>query len=365
MIRIPMVDLQREVAALKNDLMPAIEKVLDNASFIKGSEVDHFDENIQNLLGVKQHISCANGTDALKIALMALEIKAGDEVITSPFTFVATAETIAFVGATPVFTDIDPDTFLMNPDLIEAAITSRTKAIIPVHLFGQMADMDKIMKIAKKHNLKVIEDTAQAIAASQYGKMAGTIGDIGTISYFPSKNLGAYGDAGGLVTNDSDLAQKLAMIANHGSKRKYEHHLIGVNSRLDTMQAAILNVKFKYIKEWIEKRRQVAAWYEKYFNAGVIIPKTLAGNYHTYHQYTIRVKHREAFQKWLADEGMASAVYYPISLDEQPGFIHLSVSNGTDLSHQACKEVVSLPISPWITEAEVREIAERVNQFNG
>jgi dTDP-4-amino-4,6-dideoxygalactose transaminase len=362
-IRIPMVDLKREYAALKPELLPALEAVLESTAFIRGPEVKRFGKTMEEMLGVKHHIGCGNGTDALKVALMALGIGPGDEVITSPFTFVATAEVIAFVGATPVFTDIEPDTLLMDPDLIEEAITERTKAIIPVHLFGQMADMAKINALAKKYNLKVVEDTAQAILASQNGVLAGCSGNVGTISYFPSKNLGAYGDAGGLITNDDELAKKMAMIANHGSKVRYEHHLIGVNSRLDSVQAAILNVKAPYLSSWIEKRQEVARCYDENLHPGIIRPKTAPGNTHTYHQYTIRTPHRQELMSWLSEAGIASAIYYPIPLDAQPGFIALSVSHHTDNSRKACQDVMSLPVSPWISLEEVLEICQRINDF--
>ncbi|HDR04870.1 MAG TPA: DegT/DnrJ/EryC1/StrS family aminotransferase, partial [Candidatus Marinimicrobia bacterium] len=355
--------LKREYATLKHELLPALEAVLESTAFIRGPEVIRFNKRMEELLGVKHHIGCANGTDALKVALMALGIGPGDEVITSPFTFVATAEVIAFLGATPVFIDIEADSYLMDPELIEEAITPRTKAIIPVHLFGQMADMKKINAIAQKHNLKVIEDSAQAILASQNGILAGCSGDVGTISYFPSKNLGAYGDAGGLITNDEELAKKIAMIANHGSKVRYEHHLIGVNSRLDSVQAAILNVKAPYLSSWIKKRQQVAHWYEANLHPSIICPKTAPENIHTYHQYTIRTSHRQELMRWLANAGIASAIYYPIPLDEQPGFKALSVSHHTENSRQACKEVLSLPVSPWINEGEIVEICQRINQF--
>ncbi len=362
-MKIEMVDLKREYRNLKAELLPAVEEVMESAAFIKGPAVDRFSRNVETLLDVPHHIPCANGTDALKLSLMALGIKPGDEVITTPFTFVATAEVIAFFGAVPVFTDIQPDTLLMDPARLEEAITPRTKAIIPVHLFGQMADMDAVMAIAVKHGLKVVEDTAQAFYASRNGKYAGTVGDIGTISYFPSKNLGAYGDAGGLLCSDDDLAQKITMIANHGQKKKYEHHLIGVNSRLDTMQAAILDVKLKYIKEWSEKRLAAAKKYMERLSPAVQLPVIDQGNVHVFHQFTIQHDRRDDLKDFLETKGVPSAVHYPIPLHRQPGFTSLCRIVSASLSEKAADRVLSLPISPWITDEEIDYVCEQVNTF--
>jgi len=365
-MKIEMVDLKREYQELRKEILPALEEVMEAAAYIKGPAVQRFSESMERLLQVPHHIPCANGTDALTIALMALDVKAGDEVITSPFTFVATAETIAFNGAVPVFTDIDPDSYLLDPEKIEAAIGPRTKAIIPVHLYGQMADMEGIMAVAERHGLPVIEDTAQAVYASHRGVFAGTVGDIGTLSYFPSKNLGAYGDAGGLVTKDDALAEKIAMIANHGQKRKYEHHMIGVNSRLDTMQAAILEVKLRYLPEWTALRQEAAARYLAELDGDRIkLPVTLEGNAHVYHQFTIQVEDRDALSAYLAEQGIPSAVHYPIPLHRQPGFGGLVRVVSAEHAEYAADHVLSLPISPWITDKEIDYICHHVNAFVG
>jgi len=361
---IPLLDLQKEFKTLKPELMPALEEVLTSARFIMGPQLDELSGHIQSLLGVKHHIPCANGTDALLIALKALGIKAGDEVITTPFTFVATAETIAFTGAVPVFTDIRSDTCLMDTDLIEERITEKTKAIIPVHLFGQMVPMEPVMKIAEKYGLKVIEDTAQAIGAAQNGHFAGTVGDIGTISYFPSKNLGAYGDAGGLITHDDSLAETCALIANHGQAHKYEHHLIGLNSRMDSLQAAILNVKIKYLKGWNKLRAERAMWYKKYLDPSVETPVTVPGNTHIYHQYTIKTDHRNALKDYLAEQGIATAVHYPIPLNKQPAIAALKLHGfPTPVAAETAQRVLSLPMNQYLSEDDIRYVADKVNTF--
>lgn len=361
---IPLLDLQKEYELLKDQLMPVLEEVLSSARFIMGPQLNELSRQVQDFLGVKHHIPCANGTDALLIALKALDIQPGDEVITTPFTFVATAETIAFAGAVPVFTDIHGDTCLMNTDQIEDLITEKTKAIIPVHLYGQMVPMDPVMKIAQKYGLKVIEDTAQAIGATQNGRFAGTVGDLGTISYFPSKNLGAYGDAGGIVTNDDAVAETCALIANHGQAHKYEHHLIGMNSRMDTLQAAILNVKIKYLNEWNRIRSEKAEMYHILLDSRIEKPVTVPGNTHIYHQFTIRVDKRDELKDYLEEQGIATAVHYPIPLNEQPAIIALNLpGNPTPIAAKTAKRVISLPLNQYITDDEIRYIADHVNSF--
>ncbi len=362
-MRIPMANLRLEYDFLKDKILKGIGDVLDSTAFIRGKSILEFNKKVEKFLKVKHHLACGNGTDALQIALMALGIKPGDEIITTPFTFIATAEVIALLKAKPVFVDINPETYLIDTDKIEEAITEKTVAILPVHLFGQMADMDTIMKIAKKHNLKVVEDTAQAFGATQNGKVAGTIGDIGTISYFPSKNLGAYGDAGGIITNNDELAEQMEMITNHGQKRKYEHYLIGVNSRMDTIQAAILNVKIEYIGEWLKKRNNAGELYKKLLDPSIRTSITLNGNFHTYHQFTIRIKNRDKVKNYLAEKGIASAVYYPISLNDQVAFKDDYNEFKTPNSKMIANEVLSLPISHFITEDEIREVSEAINSF--
>ncbi|MEA3499883.1 MAG: DegT/DnrJ/EryC1/StrS family aminotransferase [Candidatus Marinimicrobia bacterium] len=362
-MRIPMANLKLEYDSLKDQILKEVASVLDSTAFINGDPIKEFDKKVEDFLKVKHHIPCGNGTDALQIALMSLGIHPGDEIITTPFTFIATAEVIALLKAKPVFVDIDPDTLLIDVNKIEEAITDKTFAILPVHLFGQMANMDAIMKIAKKHDLKVVEDAAQAFGATHNGTIAGTIGDIGTISYFPSKNLGAYGDAGGIITNNDDLAAKIKMIVNHGQNKKYEHHLIGVNSRMDTIQAAILNVKIKYINEWLKKRNAAGELYKKLLDPSIKTQTTTKGNFHTYHQFTIKYQNRDKLKKYLADKEIASAIYYPIPLNEQKAFENKFDYNKTPNSNKVAKEVLSLPISHFISENEIKEVSEAVNSF--
>jgi dTDP-4-amino-4,6-dideoxygalactose transaminase len=298
---------------------------------------------------------------------MALDIKPGDEVITTPFTFVATAETIVLLGATPVYVDIDERTFNIDPDKIEAAITSKTKAIIPVHLYGQAAEMDPIMQIARKHKLAVIEDTAQGIGATYKGKKVGGIGDIGTISFFPSKNLGAFGDAGMMVTNDEAICHKLRMICNHGSKERYHHEILGVNSRLDTLQAAILNVKLKYLEEWNEGRRKVVARYNSLLRGtSVVTPYVESYNQHIYHQYTLKTQNRDGLGQALKAKGIPWSIYYPIPLHLQPAFAHLKCGKGScPVAEKVSEEVISLPIHPELTDEHLVYITDAIKEFVG
>ncbi|MDD3807331.1 MAG: DegT/DnrJ/EryC1/StrS family aminotransferase [Candidatus Marinimicrobia bacterium] len=362
--KIPLIDLKKEFEVLRSELIPAIDAVFSSGQYILGSQVDELNGKVQSLLGVQHHIACGNGTDALIIALKALGVQPGDEVITTPFTFVATAETIAFIGAIPVFSDINPQTCLMDTETIESRVTRKTKAIIPVHLFGQMVPMEPIMAIAKKYELKVIEDTAQAFGATQNGRVAGTIGDIGTISYFPTKNLGAYGDAGGMITNNESLAKTCSLLANHGQTHKYEHHLIGLNSRMDTFQAAILNVKIKYLTKWNAQRAENAELYKKYLDPDIETPVTAPGNNHIYHQYTIKIDHRDELQSFLKEKGIGTAVHYPIPLNEQPAIVTLNIPKfPTPVASQTAKRVLSLPMNPYLLENDIRYVAEQINTF--
>ena len=323
MQEIRMVDLKTQYHRLKSEIDKAISEVLESTQFIKGPEVKKFETNLASYLGTKQVIACANGTDALQIAMMALNYQPGDEVITASFTYVATAEVIALLKLKPVLVEVNPDTFTIDPAAIEKAITSKTKAIVPVHLFGQAADMESIMKVAAKHNLDVIEDNAQAIGAdytySNGTKVkAGTIATtVGTTSFFPSKNLGCYGDGGALSTNDEALAAKIRMIANHGQSVQYVHDEIGVNSRLDTLQAAILDVKLKDLDDFANRRRKVADYYDKAFKGlmNVQTPVRAAYSTHVFHQYTLKLKNvnRDEVRKKLADKGIPSMIYYPVT----------------------------------------------------
>jgi len=365
-MKIQMVDLKRQYQALKKEIDEAVLRVLESTQFINGPDVKMLAKEMQNYLGVKHAIPCASGTDALQLALMAVNIGPGDEVITTPFTFVATAETIALLGARPIYVDIDEKTYNIDPTRIEAAITSRTRAIIPVHLYGQSADMDAIMEIARKHHLVVIEDAAQAVGARYKGKMVCTFGDLGCISFFPSKNLGAYGDAGMVVTDNEELADKVRMIANHGSRVRYRHEALGINSRLDSIQAAILRVKLKYLDHWNEERRMLAAYYNEGFKGtGAVMPYVADYADHIYHQYTLQVDDRDGLQKVLTEKGIPSAIHYPIPLHLQPAFRDVSGFKEGDfpISEKVAKRVISLPMHPDLIQSEQDYIIDTIRQF--
>lgn len=366
-MKLHMVDVVGQYHKIKPEIDAAVQKILDSGQFILGKEVGEFECQIAGYLGVKYAVGCASGTDALQIAMMALGIGPGDEVITTPFTFVATTETIVLLGAKPVYVDIDPATFNIDPSRIEAAITSRTKAIIPVHLYGQAADMDPLMQIARKHNLKVIEDSAQALGASYKGKKVCTFGDVSCISFFPSKNLGAFGDGGMVVCNDPSLYEKLRMIVVHGSKVKYQHEILGVNSRLDTIQAAVLSVKLRYLENWNIARRKFASRYDELLSGTPVrVPYVSAACTHIFHQYTIRAPQRDALAAHLKQKGIPHAIYYPIPLHLQKAFAVAGKAKGDfKITEQACDEVLSLPMHTELTEEQQVSISESVRQFYG
>ncbi len=367
-MKLHMVDVVGQYQKIKPDVDAAIHSILDSGRFILGKEVGELECQIAGYLGVKFAVGCASGTDALQVAMMALEIKPGDEIITTPFTFVATTETIVLLGAKPVYVDIDPKTFNLDPARIEAAITSRTKAIIPVHLYGQAADMDPIMEIARKHNLKVIEDAAQGLGASYKGKKACTFGDISCISYFPSKNLGAFGDAGMVVTNDAALGERMRMIIVHGSKVRYYHEILGVNSRLDTLQAAVLLVKLKYLDQWNGARRKAAMRYNELLRGTpVTIPHVAPYGEHIFHQYTIRAPKRNELAGHLKQKGIPHAIYYPVPLHMQKAFVPLcgTGKGAFPITERAADEVLSLPMHTELTEEQLVYIAEAVKEFYG
>lgn len=350
-LNIPILDLSPEIDMLWDELQDAIKGVLRSGHFIMGPNVKAFEEEMAQYLGVKHAIGLNSGTDALFLALRALGVGPGDEVITTAFTFFATAEAISHVGATPVFVDIDPKTYNLDIDLIEAAITPRTKAIIPVHLFGQMADMDKIMAIASKHGLKVVEDVAQAMGATFNGKKAGTVGDVGTFSFFPTKNLGAYGDGGLLTTNDDHVAESVRKLRAHGSLKKYFNEVVGYNSRLDELQAAILRVKLPHLATSNEGRRTVAQVYDELLRdvPGIVVPEVQPGTVHVYHQYTVRVqRNRDDVQHRLAVLGISTMVYYPVPVHKLP--VYEAVRVKLPHAEQAAAEVLSLPIWPSISK---------------
>lgn len=362
---IQMVDLKGQYQSIKKEIDEAIHHVLDTTAFISGPDCVELEKELANYLGVRYAIGCANGTDALQIAMMALDIKPGDEVITTAFSFVATTETIAVIGAKPVYVDINPKTFNIDTSKIEAAITSKTKAIIPVHLYGQPADMDEVLAIGKKHNIPVIEDNAQSLGAVYKGKRVGSIGLISTTSFYPAKNLGCYGDGGMIFTNDESLATKIKMIANHGSKIRYVHEVLGLNSRLDTIQAAILRVKLRYLDGWASKRQLAASWYNTYFDASKITTPFLAENRdHVYHQYSILVSKREAIQEHLKSNNIPSAVHYPKALHLQPAFMNYGFKKGDfPNAEYAADHILCLPIHTELTEEQVKFVAETINSF--
>jgi len=399
---IPLLDLNRQYDTIKDEIRDAIDEVLESQYFILGDTVKQFEDEVGKYCETDHAYGCASGSDALLLALMAMDVNPGDYVITTPFTFFATAGAISRLNAVPVFLDIEKDSYNLDPKQVELFLKKehpvykkldpdpeRIKAVIPVHLYGQMADMDPITKIANEHGLKVIEDAAQAIGATYKGQKAGSMGDFGCFSFFPSKNLGAYGDAGLITVKDPALAEKTDILRLHGAKPKYHHSLVGINSRLDAIQAAVLSVKLKYLDEWSEKRKEIAHTYNELFNkAGItgdlsqctgacsedcglephsIIPPTETtgasdrNGRHIYHQYTIRTKKRDALAKVLSEENIGHSVYYPIPLHEQECFSYLGYK-ASDCSHAHCasRQVISLPIYPELKEEEIQKVVDAV-----
>lgn len=360
---IPMVDLKRQYARLKNEMDQAIGQALEQTQFILGPNVSALEAEVAAYHGLPYAIGCANGTDALLLALRACGIGRGDEVITTPFTFIATAEVAAQIGARPVFADICPDTFNIDPGRIAAKITSKTKAIIPVHLFGHPADMAPIMDIARKHHLKVIEDCAQAFGAKYQGQSAGTFGDAGCFSFFPSKNLGCYGDGGMVITRDEAIASKIKILRNHGSAVRYYHSEVGYNSRLDEIQAAILRVKLPLIDAANEARRASASAYcSALAGKDMVLPSERPDCKHVYHQFTIRVQNRQAIADALSKAGIASAVYYPVPLHQQDVFVKMyNLKESLPVSEACAGDVLSLPMFPELTPEEIQQIADVIH----
>ena len=365
-MKVPFLDLKRQYASIKKDVDVAISRVLSHTQFILGPEVKQFEENLARYCGSKFAIGCASGTDALLLSLRACGVGPGDEVITTTFSFFATAGVISRLGATPVFVDILPDNYNLDVSQIEKRITKKTKVLMPVHLFGQCAEMNEILSIAKRHNLRVVEDAAQAIGATYQGKKAGTLGDLGCFSFFPSKNLGAYGDAGAVVTNHEQLADKIGMLRVHGSRRKYYHETVGYNSRLDTFQAAILDAKLKYLDSWTKKRRENAEFYNKAFSGLPIqLPKEEKDKYHIFHQYTLSVSKRDQFKEYLKQKEIGCDTYYPLPLHQQECYQELAQRNGSlPVAERKALEVVSLPIFPELTKEELDYVAESVACFS-
>lgn len=367
-----MVDVHGQYLKIKNEIDKAVLDVIDSAAFINGPAVQSFQKNLQDYLGVKHVIPCANGTDALQVSMMALGLKPGDEVITTTFTFIATAEVIALLGLTPVLVDIDPSSFNIDIDAIRKAITAKTKAIVPVHLFGQCADMDKINAIAEEHGLYVVEDTAQALGAEYVSgdspAKAGAMGHIGCTSFFPSKNLGCYGDGGAIFTNDDVLAASIRVIVNHGMTRRYYHDLVGVNSRLDSIQAAILDIKLKHLDDYNKARQEAAARYDAFFeqHPGISIPTRAAYSTHIFHQYTLLVDkdRRSGLLEHLQSKGIPCAVYYPVPLHMQQAYLDPRYTIGDfPVAEGIAEKCISLPMHTELDEEQQKFIAQAILEY--
>ena len=368
-----MVDVHSQYLKIKDEIDAGIQEVIDSCAFINGPKVKEFKSSLEAYLDVNYVIPCANGTDALQLALMALGLQPGDEVIVPAFTYVATAEVIALLQLTPVMVDVDPDSFNVTTEIIEKAITPKTKAVVPVNLYGQTAEMEGIMKLARKHQFYVIEDNAQAIGSDYLfsdgsRKKSGTVGHIGSTSFYPSKNLGAYGDGGALYTDDIALGEKIKIIANHGQTKKYIHDVIGCNSRLDSIQAAILNVKLKYLDNYCKSRQEVAAHYDLAFNNvdAIDTPSRMKYSTHVFHQYTLKIKdgRRDELMAYLQNNGVPSMIYYPIPLYKQKAFSkYYSDGFFLPVTEKLCNQVISLPIHTEMDEAQIEYIVSKVESF--
>lgn len=361
---IPLLDLKAQYRTIKDEIDQAVIGVLESGKYILGPEMENLEEEVASFCNTKHAVAVANGTDALTITLKAMGIGPGDEVITTPFTFFASAETVAGVGATPVFVDIDPVTLNMNLDQLEEKITPQTKAIVAVHIFGQMVDMERVMEIAARHDVKVIEDSAQAIGAEYNGNKAGSLGHAGTISFFPTKNLGGYGDGGMIVTNDAHLAAEMRVLRFHGCRTKYYHDKVGFNSRLDEMQAAILRVKLRYLNQWNEARREKAAVYTELLqDLPLVLPGIDERALPIYHLYVMRSAEREKIMQGLTERGIANAVYYPVPLHLQKAFSDLGYKNGDfPVTEKACQEAFAIPCYPELTRKQQEEIAQILHE---
>jgi dTDP-4-amino-4,6-dideoxygalactose transaminase len=376
--RVPFFDLANQFKSIEDEIKSVMDEVFQTQQFILGSKVQVLEETIAQYCGTREAIGVASGSDALLLSLMALGIGMGDEVLLPPFTFFATAGSVSRLGATPVFVDIDPETFNIDPSKIVEKMTPRTKAIIPVHLFGQCADMNRLLEITREKKLFIIEDAAQALGAEykpkagSEGRRAGQIGDLGCFSFYPTKNLGAFGDAGMVVTDNRDLAEKVRLLRTHGSHPKYFHKWIGINSRLDTLQAAILLVKFKYLEKWTGERQKKAERYQLLLQdllpsvRGLRLPTIQYQNRHIFHQYVIRIAERDRLRKFLTDEGIGTDIYYPLPLHLQECYSFLKYRRG-DLPHseKASEEVLALPIYPELTEDQQMMVVDRIKAFYG
>lgn len=373
MRKIQMVDLKGQYDKISNEIDQAVLNVIRSTQYINGPEVKSFQQELESYLGIKHVIPCANGTDALQVAMMALDLKPGDEVITTSFTFVATVEVIALLGLTPVLVDVDPLTFNIDPEAFRKAITPKTKAVVPVHLFGQCADMEKIMQIAADHQVAVIEDTAQAIGAKYRfsdgtTKMAGAMGTIGCTSFFPSKNLGCYGDGGAIFTDDDELAQRMRVVVNHGMEVRYYHDSIGVNSRLDSIQAAILRIKLRHLDQYAEARRAAADYYDFAFanNPKLMTPKRAGNSTHVFHQYTLITKNVDRFglQEFLQSKDIPAMVYYPVPMHMQKAYTDPRYMEGDfPVTEALSKSVISLPMHTELDDEQLKYITDSVLEF--
>ncbi|MFH1115040.1 MAG: DegT/DnrJ/EryC1/StrS family aminotransferase [Pseudomonadota bacterium] len=369
MNRVPLLDLRIQYAQIKDEIKEAVDRVLDSQRFILGPEVEALEREIADYAGCRHAVGVSSGTDALLVSLMALGIGEGDEVITTPFSFFATAGAVLRVGATPVFVDIDPDTFNVNPDLVPRAVGPRTKALMPVHLFGQCADMDPLMEIAAKHGLHIIEDAAQAVGSEYKGRRAGSMGIAGCFSFFPSKNLGAFGDGGMVTTNDADLAEKIKILRNQGAEPKYYHKVIGGNFRLDALQAAVLRVKLKYLDGWSDMRHANAAFYTSKFREmwpekPRVVPPSIRRERHIFNQYVIRTQDRDGLRDFLSRNGIDTEIYYPQPLNRQECVTDLVDAHASfPVSDEAARTVLALPIFPELTEQQKIYIVSKIKEF--
>jgi dTDP-4-amino-4,6-dideoxygalactose transaminase len=369
-MRVPLVDLKAQYGPLREELLAALTRVCDSQQFILGPEVEQLERELAAFVGARHAIGVSSGTDALLVALMALGVGPGDEVVTSAYSFVATAGSIARLGARPVFADIDPATFNLDPAAAAAAVSSRTRAIVPVHLFGLGADLDPLLDLARRTGATVVEDAAQALGARYKGRNVGTLGAAGCVSFFPTKHLGAFGDGGLVLTDAEEVAQRVRRLRVHGADRKYVHELLGGNFRLDAVQAAVLRVKAAHLPRWIAARRDRAATYRQLFAEaglvarGVILPIEPHDHLHTYHQFVIRVPRREALRAYLAEHGVETAVYYPVPLHLQPCFAELGYRRGQcPHAEQAAGDSLALPMYPELTEAQQRYVVDRIAEF--
>ena len=362
---IPLVDLKAQYLSIQDEIDAAIQRVVDSTGFILGPDVRAFEEEFARFCGVQHAVGVDSGTAALHLAFLACGIGPGDEVITTPHTFIATIGMLGRVGARPVFVDIDPRTYNMDPAKIEAAITERTKAIMPVHLYGQPAEMDPILEIADRHGLKVIEDAAQAHGAEYKGRRAGSMGHVAIFSFYPGKNLGAYGDAGALVTNDGEIAEQVRLLRNHGRREKYEHLLEGFNYRIDTLQAAILRVKLAHLEEWNEaRRRHVATYHELLSDLDLVLPYEPEHVRAVYHLFAVRLRERDALRERLRERGVSTGIHYPIPLHLQPAYLHLGHKEGDfPITEECARQVLSLPMYPELTRGQMEEVTRAIKEF--